>query len=383
MNRNNKIIKFKDLHIGTPDALIPKEAIDLSKFATNSFMGKVTPYSDIPSTRNVIYPLAQFRYDSEEEREKNIKKVCEYTEEYLNSIYEVTSQKRSDGFIFVKRQTSKGLRKGFLMCLDLKYFGEDFVLSQEPAIKEVEKNIKIREEAALEFSPTIMMVDDKDNSLFEVPEELFTDKLYDFDLDNGQNISAHILRGESVYFVTEKYEKIMENSKMVCIAGANYIMAAKIYYDHLVEQFGENFLRDHPLRYFMVEVVNMHDATLEFPNANIRVRDIGLEDFKKALEGVAKFSEEGNLKLIDTGDMNIAMEVSDFKKFKEALASINVLYDLGDKAFENEMMILMPKYSKEEVFNEAVNNNILPKGTFAFALMDDYRYFFEGRRIKM
>lgn len=409
MNKENMMTRFMYRFIATGDCLIPDPNIDLNKWAViacdqftkdKAYWERVKEnVGDAPSTLNMIYPEVYLKDDSEEEKTAKIKSACEASETYFNSIYEQESSKSTDGFIYVKRQTSTGTRKGIMMCIDLKHVGsgEAFVPSEAIFEEKMQTRMAIRKDATMELTHIIMFANDKENIMFGKDEEFSDskDRLYSIDLmEGGGKVEGFDLRGEKVYMVADAMEELLkQDGPTLMVADGNHsLMAAKNYYDLLEKDFGETLLRDHPLRYALVEVVNIHDDAIKiFPIHRVlkSANKETLENIAKASGGMLKEGEMGQIN-IQSGFFKGSLSIDGdyLKKLEDAVANLDVEYIHGEAqasamADGSTAVLIMPEIEKDWVFDYVSKNGIMPRKSFSIGEDTDKKYYIEARRIVM
>ena len=266
---------------------LPKPGTDLSRWAVIAcdqftsqpeYWQRVDEFvGEAPSTLNLILPEVFLEKPGVAERVENIQSRMR---EYLG---QAILQPR-EGLIYVERSLESKTRKGIVLCLDLERY--DFAKGSSSLIRATEGTIverlpprmRIREGAALELPHILVLIDDPRRTVIEplgvVKDSL--EQIYDFDLMLG---SGH-LRG---YILDEKMEaKVIESlrglarrevfaskygvgtDKQVLVFamgdGNHSLATAKAIWEKMKLQVG----RDHPARYAMVEIENVHDEGLEF-----------------------------------------------------------------------------------------------------------------------
>ena len=410
MNRDNKMTKFRLLFMGTADNLLPNPDVDLNKWATLSADEKKCDKAyweetaknagEAPSTVHLSYPDAFMMTDDEETQAARIKEIAKKSLEYFDTLYEEVTEKESDGFIYVKRETSNGTRKGVLMSLDLKAVGEDglYRVGQAVCPKKVDVLAKVRQEATMELPHVIMFANDKDNSLFAHEKEYEEINLYDVNLnDNAGNVKGYELKGEKVYYVADAFKELSEKAEgpvLVSAYGEDYLMAAKQYYEYLVEQVGENFLKDHPLRYTLVEVVNMYDEAIKITPVHrvlAGATKATVEELVANIEGATLVDGEGQIKVMGK-DFECGIQIGEnyLNKLQAAIEKLGLevktpaCVNCATKAAQNgDVALIMPEIEKDTFFETIAKFGPMPKNSFRIGKPEDMRYYVETRRIQM
>ena len=189
-----------------------------------------------------------------------------------------------EGLIYVERTVAGKTRKGILLALDLERY--DYNKSSTSLIRATEGTIverlpprmQIREGAALELPHILVLIDDPNRTVIEPVQAAKSklEKLYDFDLmlDSGhltgyavnqefENKIIEALRGlaKSETFAA-KYGIDSKSSVLLFAMGdGNHSLAtAKAIWEKIKSKVG----MDHPARYALVEIENVHDEGLEF-----------------------------------------------------------------------------------------------------------------------
>jgi hypothetical protein len=189
-----------------------------------------------------------------------------------------------EGLIYVERSVAGKTRKGIVLCLDLEKY--DYTKGSTSLIRATEGTIverlpprmKIRQGAALELPHILVLIDDPTRTVIEplAQAKAGLESLYDFELMLG---SGH-LRGYAVSAALEaqivaalrrlaqpevfaaKYSIGMDKPVLLFAMGdGNHSLAtAKAVWEKMKPQVGLN----HPARYALVEIENVHDEGLEF-----------------------------------------------------------------------------------------------------------------------
>ena len=278
---------FKDIGIQIPRVYLPKSGTDLTKWAVIAcdqftsqpeYWQKVEELvGDASSTLKLVLPEVFLEKPGEAERIQHIQSSMRA---YLD---EGILQPR-EGLIYVERSVAGRTRKGIVLCLDLEHY--DYTKGSTSLIRATEGTIverlparmKIRQGAALELPHILVLIDDPMRTVIEplAQAKAGFENLYDFELMLG---SGH-LRG---YGVSEALEAQITGSLrklaqpkvfaakygigtdkpvlLFAMGDGNHSLAtAKAVWEKMKPQVG----LDHPARYALVEIENVHDEGLEF-----------------------------------------------------------------------------------------------------------------------
>jgi Protein of unknown function (DUF1015) len=279
---------FSSIGVQIPEILLPKKGIDLSRWAViacDQFSSEPEYWREVekltegvPTTYNMILPEVMLGSSEEFAR---IQSTQQTMRDYLDhGIFEVI-----EGLILVERQVMGKTRKGIMLALDLECY--DFHSGSQTLIRATEgtildrlpPRIRIREGAPLELPHILVLIDDPEKSVIEPIYKLRETLpcLYDFELMlgsghlKGYRIDRPDLEAEVIHslehladpqYFQKQYSLPAENSPLLFAMGdGNHSFAtAKAIWEKIKLEVGP----DHPARYALVEVENVHDDGLEF-----------------------------------------------------------------------------------------------------------------------
>jgi hypothetical protein len=276
-----------DLGIQIPQVHLPKPGTDLAKWAViacDQFTSQPEYWNEVekivgdaPSTLNLTFPEVYLEKPGGEERIRDIQAAMrKYMDEGI--------LQPQDGFVYVERTVAGRTRKGLVLCLDLEAY--DYNKGSSSLIRATEGTIvdrlpprmKIREGALLELPHILVLIDDPNRTVIEPLSAAKSklEKLYDFDLmlESGhlagygvdQEIEGQVveaLRGLAMpETFAEKYGIDKKQPVLLFAMGdGNHSLAtAKAIWEKIKPQVG----MDHPARFALVEIENVHDEGLDF-----------------------------------------------------------------------------------------------------------------------
>jgi hypothetical protein len=278
---------YEDIGIQIPQVYLPRKGTDLTKWAViacDQFTSEPEYWQEVeklvgeaPSTYNLILPEVYLEKPGEMERIQAIQSTMRaYLDQGILQPHE--------GLVYVERAALGKTRKGIVLCLDLERYdynkgSTSLVRATEGTIIErLPPRMKIRKGAALELPHILVLIDDPQRTVIEplAAAKDSLDKCYDFDLMLG---SGHL----SGYAVSDALEtKVIEGLRgladpgifaakygiskekpvlLFAMGDGNHSLAtAKAFWEQMKPTVG----MDHPARYALVEIENVHDEGLEF-----------------------------------------------------------------------------------------------------------------------
>ena len=278
---------YRDIGVQIPQVYLPKPGTDLQKWAViacDQFTSEPGYWHEVekivgqaPSTLNLTFPEVYLDKPGEAERIRRIQSM-------MRSYLDAGILQPHEGLIYVERSVGGRTRKGLILALDLEHY--DYAKGASSLIRATEGTIverlpprmKIRDGAALELPHILVLIDDPDRTVIE-PLSAAKSKfqmLYDFDLmlasghlrgyavnggpeDRVVNALRELARPQTF---AEKYG-IGKDQPVLLFAmgdGNHSLATAKAVWEKIKPQAGP----DHPARYALVEIENVHDEGLEF-----------------------------------------------------------------------------------------------------------------------
>ena len=367
------------------------------------------------STINLILPEAELGTEKEAEHTAVINATMKrYMDEDVFTTY-------PNSFVYVERQLENGsIREGLVGMVDLDAY--DYSTGATSAIRATERTVaeripprqRVRRDAPIELPHILMLCDDHDKKLIE-PIGARKDslkKLYDFDLmEGGGHITGWLVEGKDVdefnkaladYTATvgEKYKGLKGVPMVFAVGDGNHSLAtAKSCYEELKKSHPGEDLSNHPARYALVELENIHDPAQVFEPIH---RVIFKTEPEKLLAALQKDAcAEGGFPVqwytkdasgtvyLDRAKSELAVGVLQGfldEYLKDNAGEIDYIHD--DDALislakqDGAIGFLLPAMEKSQLFRGVIADGILPRKTFSMGHSREKRYYLEGRKIK-
>ena len=410
--------------------LIPKKNIDMHKWsvvACDQYTSEPEYWNEVnnivgnsPSTLNLTLPEIYLEDSNVEERIKNINLNME---KMLN---ENIFDEYTDSMIYVERTQDDGkVREGLMGIVDLEAYsyekGSQTLIraTEKTVIERIPPRMKVRENALLELPHIMILIDDDKKDIIESLKNKVNDSdvVYDFDLmQRGGHIKGYLLNKEIINDINSKLETLADKDNfekkydvkdkgvlLFAMGDGNHSLAtAKACYEKLKTTMSEEEYLNHPARYALVELVNLHSSALEFEAIHRVIFDTDVNDLIDSMYKYYNINEEGRGQKFElvTKDFDKTLYIEN-PKSNIVVGSIQMFLDeylsnhkgkidyihgeevtkeFGSK--ENNVGIIFDAMKKEELFKTVILDGALPRKTFSMGHSYDKRFYLEARKIK-
>lgn len=370
--------------------------------------------ADEPSTLDLILPEAEMTGDP-----SRIKAINENMELFLSSgIF--TEYK--DSYVYVERTLLNGrIRKGVVGAVDLENYNFlDFAASavratERTVTERIPARVDIRKGAPLELPHTIVLCDDAKHILLESLEakKNTLPLLYSFDLmEGGGHVTGRLVAGkDAAAFDALLDEYALENAErykntgmtplLFAVGDGNHsLAAAKSCYESLKSENKGRDMSDHPSRYSLVELENLHDEALEFEPIHRLATGVNPDELLDFLEADIGQKDGYEIDCVVSGGGKRKLTVH-CDKNSLAVATLQEGLDRYfsrhagklDYIHERETLerlassskdccgFILPALDKNNLFGHIVMEGVLPRKTFSMGHAVEKRYYLEARRI--
>jgi hypothetical protein len=342
----------------------------------------------------------------------------------------------------VERAVAGKTRKGVILCLDLERYdyhkgSSSLIRATEGTIEDrLPPRIHIREGAAMELPHILVLIDDPNRSVIEplgAAKSQF-EKLYDFDLmlDSGhlagyavneefENKVVEALRGlANPETFAAKYGVGKDEPVLLFAMGdGNHSLAtAKAIWEKIKPQVS----MDHPSRYALVEIENVHDEGLEFEPIHrvlFNIKKDLLVELKKTFGDNFTYTDAANademMKRVDSAEDakqtiglvggalrekfgvieiehgSTHLPVGTIQAFLDAFlkdgGAEKIDYVHGEDVVErlalqpNNAGFYLAGMHKSELFKTVILDGALPRKTFSMGEAREKRFYMEARKI--
>ena len=411
-----------DLRLKAGQWLLPRKDIDLTAWACvacDQFTSQPEYWAEAralvgerPSTLNMILPECEL-----EQAAQRVPLIHGEMEDYLGG--GVLQPTAWEGFIYTERSTESGLRPGLVVLLDLE--GYDYRAGSGSLIRPTEGTIVeripprlgVRRKAALEVSHVMMLLDDPEDRVIGPlrARRSALEPLYDFSLmlGGGELAGYAVTDPSDIDAVAEalgqlKAELGGDAPLLYAVGDGNHSLAtAKAYWEELRPRLTPKEQAEHPARYAMVELTNIHAPALSFEPIH-RVL-FGVQG-QALLQDMARYAQAhgmtlaggeqeilcvyaGEEKQLAIGNAPQTLAVGTLQAFlDEWLAGhkeARLDYVHGEAAVrtlaQGDAVVgfLLPTPDKSSLFEAVRREGALPRKTFSMGEAWEKRYYMEAR----
>ncbi len=410
------------------DILIPHNA-DMKKWAViacDQYTSEPEYWDEVyktvgnaPSALNLILPEIYLENNDVSERIDNIHKAMD---KYIS---DGVFQEYKNAMVYVERVQSNGIiRKGIVGAIDLEKYDfskgstSEVRATEATVIERIPPRIKVRQGAGLELPHIMILIDDPDNTVIEPLAEKDMQKLYDFELmQNGGSIKGYLVDDDTQEEINSALCKLAEPEKfckkynlektpvlLYAMGDGNHSLAtAKEFYEQLKKANPDKDFSNHPARYALAEIVNLHSDALKFEAIHRLVCDVDCDKLISELTNALELSEnnqsdqyviiscKGTEKKLYINKKSSNLSVGSLQNFldgyiKENGGKIDYIHgtdtvrNLAEK--HNGIAFILPDMDKSQLFPTVIKDGALPRKTFSMGHAEDKRFYIEARKIK-
>lgn len=424
--------------VRVPDVLLPRPGTDLNAWAVvacDQFTSQPEYWQrvaelvgDKPSTLNLIFPEVYLEQPDVDARIAAINQsMTGYQADGVTLTHPST-------MVLVRRETVHGaVRWGLIIALDLEQYSWEpdartLIRATEGTILDrLPPRVMIREAAAMELPHIMVLISDQNRAVIE-PLAAVVDRLtrlYDTELmlDGGRVAGWAVDSPADLEGVAAGLGALLdaldpENPLLFAMGDGNHSFAtAKSIWENVKGGLTEAQRADHPARFCLVELENIHDPGLEFEPIHRVLFGTDRATFEAAL---ARYC--GGFERQDAAEVGTVLETIEepgdqafgyidaagpaVYRLTEPVASIaagtlqrtidsmteagsaSVDYIHGTDVTEElarvsgNLGLLLPQVAKDSFFASIVADGALPRKTFSLGEAHDKRYYLEARAIR-
>ena len=370
---------------------------------------------DSPSTLSLIVPEVYL---------SNAKSIIPTVNQKMIEYEKNVLKTYKNSMIYTERTQKDGrVKRGLVAMIDLEDY--DFSKGSTSLIRATEgtvleripPRVAVRKNATIETPHVMLLIDDDKKTVIEPisngKETL--EKIYDFTLMQGGGSVKGYLVKDGLDKINTALQNLIsdENAKrlygsnapsklLFAVGDGNHSLAtARTCYLEVKQQLGED-AKNHPSRYALVEINNLHDDALDFepiyrvmfgvsPSHVIKE----LSTYVKTLKGTEKtqtveciVKDETQKIVIEKPEKQLTVgTLQDFIDYYIKTFGGEVDYIHGEDSVkalankENAIGFIFSGMEKSQLFKTVIFDGALPRKTFSIGHAYDKRYYIECRKI--
>jgi hypothetical protein len=416
------------LGISIPSLYLPASGIDLTRWAVVAcdqytsqpeyWNAVETLVGSAPSTLRLVLPEIYLEQPGTIPVSDRIDQINQSMADYLNRQILV---EQAPGCMLVDRKTRlHPSRKGLILAIDLECY--DFNpgncrltrATEGTVLDRIPPRQAIRKDAILELPHVQLLIDDPGHTVIESLFAGFSQSqpVYDTVLMQdggavrGWAVSAGSPELAQALQALAKLPSLCDYGLLFAVGDGNHSLAtAKAHWDSLRSSVGP----DHPARFALAEVINIHDDGLDFEPIHRALFNISLDDFlvnaqayldshaatlgpaaAQVSQNLPVFGPQREASLAVTtaeGELIVAVIQAMLDDLVRTLPETRLDYIHGEDvirqlAAEGAVGLLLPVLDKAGFFGIIARDGVLPRKTFSMGEAFEKRYYFESRRIR-
>lgn len=353
-----------------------------------------------PSALNIVFPEVYLTEDNSAKISKINATMKEYLDGDVFDTYENT-------FVYVKRTLSCGkVRRGIVGLIDLENYSCEknsrtlIRATEETVAERIPPRVEIRKDAPMELPHIMLLIDDPEKTVIEPldSEDETAPLLYDFDLmQNGGHIKGTAINGKAAKALQERLSALAgedDGRLLFAVGDGNHSLAAA------KECYRLN--KTDASRYALVEIVNIHDSSLDFEPIYRLLFGVDPEEvidgFVDSLGGEYKGADaqsftcvygenQREISVKPTAKLAVGTLQGYLDKYLKQNPRARIDYIHGEDSLcelakaQNTLGFLFSGMRKDELFTAVSHDGSLPRKTFSMGCADDKRFYLEGRRL--
>ncbi len=346
----------------------------------------------------------------------------------MQEAFHSTLKAYPDSMLFLYRRQSDGsYRSGIIGAVDLEQYdfhaGSDSLIraTEGTVLERIPPRVAVRRDALLELPHVMLLIDDPNRTVIEPTLLTCRERwpLYHFDLmQGGGHVCAYLLENFEVEKIKKSLTALIEPQALeerygdaslapllFAVGDGNHSLAtAKTAYEEIKAAIGEAAAKEHPARYALVELVNLHDDALQFEPIYRVVFGVDPDEFYSELQAslatldgaaapqtLVAISEKWERELTaahPVQQLAVGTLQSFLSDYTVRHPEATVDYIHGEDSLRalatqpNAIGFLFDGMRKDELFRTVIYDGALPRKTFSMGHAPDKRYYIECRRIR-
>ncbi|MCI8388069.1 MAG: DUF1015 domain-containing protein [Clostridiales bacterium] len=402
------------------DILLPSFALDAEKMCKWSCIacdqytsepeywdGAEKIVGDEASTLRIMLPELLL-----DESEKRIPEINSTMKEYTKSVL----IEHLSSMIYLERTLKSGkVRRGLIGAVDLECYdynkgATSLIRATEGTVLErIPPRVKIREGASIELPHIMILIDDVNRTVIEpLAEKDGLAAAYDFELmQSGGHVKGCFVPESEQARISEALDSLCvgESPLLFAVGDGNHSLAsAKAFWEQIKSTLSESERENHPARYALAEIVNIHDEALEFEpiyrvvfgaepeklidELKAYAADLPENDSSAQIIEYITADNKGEIVFDNpTAFLPVGTLQTFLDKYIAENPSVKIDYihgvDSTEKLAKQDGAVgfIFRGMEKSDLFPTVISDGALPRKTFSMGEADDKRFYLEARKI--
>jgi len=326
------------------------------------------------------------------------------------------------GFILCERTIASGTRLGLVCAVDLEQYSfEKNALSlvrptEQTIASRLPPRLVIRRGAPVELTHIMILIDDPDRTILEPlqAQKSSLRQVYDFDLMlGGGRLAGWAIDDAALLRQIDRQMNALLDSKgehplLLAVGDGNHSLAtAKAYWNEIRDTLPEAERENHPARFALCEIVNIHDEALLFEPIHRTITGISRAELTADWQAYASargmtltsdgtghrftvVSADGE-ETLSVRSPEGAIPCETLQKYLDDFLSrhpeCGIDYIHGEASLRTLASrpdcvgFLLPEIDKHTFFSDVERLGVLPRKTFSMGEADEKRFYMEAKRI--
>ncbi|MDO5728674.1 MAG: DUF1015 family protein [Actinomycetaceae bacterium] len=370
--------------------------------------------ADAPSSLRMIVPEVFLGTESEQQLAERVAATHSAMSSYLANVL----VPHSNSVVYVERRTSRvERRRSLVVALDLEQYSYrpgdevDVRASEETVLERIPAREAVRSNASLELPHVQVLFDDPSDRAFGPIERAAhsgaLDQLYETDLMlDGGSVKGWKLEGSSPLWeaasqALDRLDVADRGFRFIVGDGNHSLAAARSHWARLKQSGASD---NHPARFALVELIEVHDPGLVMEPIHRWLRGISFDQLKAAFNAWNAEHPDMSREKVTLVTPNEAVEFSVAQPGTLIIEAVQHVVDglLDELALdpahaceyihgEDEIQrlvsadggigILLPSIDRSALFDYVAERGTMPRKSFSLGEAEEKRYYLECRAI--
>ena len=420
--------KARQIGVAIPTVYLPRPDIDIKSWAVvacDQYTSQPDYWQQVeaavgqsPSTLRLVLPEIYLEHPGDLPVAERIARINRTMADYLEQ--GILCAEPAGANLLDRRTKLHASRKGLLLLIDLETY--DYKPGNRELTRATEGTVldripprqAIRRDALLELPHVQLLIDDPEqtvieplfSSCYQTPPRYASDLMLDGGAVRGWTVAADSAELARAIDALSELESLKSFGLLFAVGDGNHSLAtAKAHWDSLKATVPA----DHPARYALVEVINIHDTGLEFEAIHRAIFNLDFDLFLRHAQHFFAKREAERAFQADTVTHTVPVYGPDRSFFLQVtlaadellVGAIQAMLDdlairhpeirldyihgedvVHELASQGAVGLTLPALDKADFFGIIARDGILPRKTFSMGEAFEKRFYLESRKIR-